>query len=280
MKRALETALWGVIAVGLHAGAVTLFLNDEGAAESAGAGGEAQLSLVAANASVAAMVAEWERPPEVQSAPAMTAPIAPAMPQMPAMSSPVTDAPMPPAMPSAPAFPMAAPQPPQIDTTPAERQPDPMPEIAEGASTPPPVRPADLSPPAPAPSPKQEPVQAQTASGSGGSTNAGQSQARAEAQAAEARRQSLVMQWGAQVAAAVERRKRYPSAARGAAGRVTLRITVATNGGLQSIAVVSSSGNEALNQAAIRAAQTARYPAAPSGLPDPSYSFNLPISFQ
>ncbi|NIY73520.1 energy transducer TonB [Marivivens donghaensis] len=276
MKRALETALWGVIAIGLHAGAVSLFLSDEGAAESAGSGGEAQLSLVAASASVAAMVDEWERPPEVQTAPAMTAPTAPAMPQMPAMTAPVMDSPMAPAMPSAPALPMASPQPPQIDTAPAERQPDQMPEIAEGAFTRPPVRPADLSPPAP----KQEPVQAQTASGSGGSTNAGQAQARAEAQAAEARRQSLVMQWGAQVAAAVERRKRYPSAARGAAGRVTVRITVAANGGLQSIAVVSSSGNEALDQAAIRAAQTARYPPAPSGLPDPSYSFNLPISFQ
>ena len=40
------------------------------------------------------------------------------------------------------------------------------------------------------------------------------------------------------------------------------------------------SPQEALDEAAIRAAQTARYPAAPSGLPDPSYSFNLPISFQ
>jgi protein TonB len=91
---------------------------------------------------------------------------------------------------------------------------------------------------------------------------------------------SLEAGWGAQIRSRIERRKAYPRAAGGAAGRVTLTITVARDGLLESVALAASSGHAALDQAAVAAVRRAgRLPAAPAGLGAPRHVFTLPMDF-
>lgn len=91
---------------------------------------------------------------------------------------------------------------------------------------------------------------------------------------------SLISRWGATIRKKVERRKTYPSAASGAEGKVTLRLTVTRGGALAGVSVARSSGNAALDKAAVQAVSRAgSFAAAPDGLTDASYSFTLQISF-
>lgn len=85
--------------------------------------------------------------------------------------------------------------------------------------------------------------------------------------------------WGASIRNQVERRKRYP-AGTDANGKTVLRLTISRDGRLSGVSLISSSGSKTLDKAAIRAAQRARYPAAPKGLSAAQYSFNLPVSFK
>lgn len=91
----------------------------------------------------------------------------------------------------------------------------------------------------------------------------------------------LKAEWGAAVRSKVERKRAYPVAAKGAAGTVKVRITLDPSGKVLAVLIVLSSGNDALDAAAIRAVKaTARFPAAPKGLSEGSYSFTLPMKFQ
>ena len=65
------------------------------------------------------------------------------------------------------------------------------------------------------------------------------------------------------------------------AGQVTLTLRIWRDGTLNGLGVARSSGNQALDEAALTAVRRAgRFPAAPDGLRDASYAFNLPIRFR
>lgn len=83
------------------------------------------------------------------------------------------------------------------------------------------------------------------------------------------------------LAAAIERERDYPVAARrrGEQGRVTLAIVIATNGRLISADVVGSSGFDVLDKAALGMVRRATLPPLAPGLGAESASFTIPIVF-
>ncbi|MCL4188853.1 MAG: TonB family protein, partial [Rhodobacteraceae bacterium] len=94
---------------------------------------------------------------------------------------------------------------------------------------------------------------------------------------------ALIARWGAGIRAAVERHKRYPDAARraGSEGRVALSLTVTRDGRLAALALATSSGDPALDAAALDAVRRAgRFPAAPQGLEGMSFPFTLTLAFR
>ncbi|WP_374301620.1 TonB family protein [Paracoccus sp. (in: a-proteobacteria)] len=91
---------------------------------------------------------------------------------------------------------------------------------------------------------------------------------------------SLMSQWGGQIRSCISRRASAPRGVR-EGGRVVLNLAVSRSGSIQGVGIGGSSGNPALDQAAVQAAQRAgRCPRAPAGLTDASYSFQLPINLQ
>ncbi len=290
MSGRLQAAAALALAVGLHLAAFALREAPVGAVSS-GAGGEDLVSLQAANASIAEMVEAWDKPPELAAVPEVAPP------------QPVPQPVQPPQMPDRPAIadaPPVLPQPvaPMALPTVAEALPQadvslPPPVVAEPAYEPAPmvdVRP----PPRPEPQKKSAPAPkkpakkaapsagqaAQRASGSGNGAQAGAGGASAAATLSKSAVNNLRASWGASIRTRVERRKTYPSAARGASGTVTVRLAVSRAGQLQAVSVAKSSGNAALDQAALNAVKAARsFPAAPKGLTESSYSFNLPMRF-
>lgn len=92
---------------------------------------------------------------------------------------------------------------------------------------------------------------------------------------------SMISQWGRQIRKRVERRKTYPRAAGRVEASVSLRLTVTRGGALAAVSVARSSGNAALDTAAVQAVSRAgSVPAAPKGLTDAQYSFTLAVSFK
>lgn len=270
----LQAAAALILALGLHLGAFALRPGPAGASGS-GVGGVDMISLQAAGPSVADMVAAWDAPPDAPPLPDMVAPAAAeAAPPSP-MAPPATDlAPALPALtsPLAPALPDALPK---ADTAPAPLPPPavkPRPRPASPASAVAKPRPAQ-----PAPS---ESSAAQQASGSGGGAVAGDGGQALAPSLSQGRIDDLTASWGAKIRARIERRKRYPMAADGASGTVTVRLTVSRSGALAALSIAASSGNAALDEAAIKAVRAAgRFPAAPEGVPQDSISFTLPMRF-
>ncbi len=240
-----------------------------------------------------------ERPDALQSPAPDSAPIrsAPA----PALSRPTTasapDAPAlpqfaaPDVVPSTPDTPprRAAPQlaapaaqadaPPDIATPP----PPGSTTLATATSPRPPQRPIEPEPPraaeVPRPSAPSTPQAARAATGEGGGVTQGAAPAQAQTPPAlsPAHRQSLMSQWGAQILARIERARPRVSGS----GQVALSLQVARNGQLAGVSVAQSSGNPALDQAALSAVRGAgRFPAAPDGLNEASYGFSLPVRFR
>lgn len=278
MSRLGEIAIFASLAVAAHVGA-WVGVGTPGA-EAEGAEGQAALTLVASSAQLAEMVEDWTRPvaamvqqpqitpPDLAAPAALTAPPRPsadASPALPAAPNPV-----------APQLPAALPQ---VDQS-AERSA--ILDRAPAASPRPVTRPAPKR--AAKPAPKQPaarpsaPVAAQKAAGAGAGQNAGKAKVQRSASLSKATRQKLIAQWGAKIRNRVERHKRYPAGTK-ARGKTVLRLTVARSGALRAVTVVRSSGDRKLDQAAIRAAKRARYPAAPKGLDGAQYKFNLPLSF-
>ena len=89
----------------------------------------------------------------------------------------------------------------------------------------------------------------------------------------------MMGEWGGRIRGAIEQRKRYPAGTR-ATGQVRLRLTVSTSGQLTALAIAGSSGDAALDRAALAAVQSARLPAAPRGMPGGSHGFTLTLSFR
>ena len=313
MKILLEYAVFVGVSVGAH----VLVLSQPGGMglPSGGEGGQEALTLAAMPANMGQLVDSWTRPPSLTQLAPVTAP--PALPDtMPAPDLPVLQAPpQAVAQPAPLAAPLAAPQAPVADAQPPiapdlpapplPRSPElPAPSTATTATAPaaptpvplpaptrPQMRPAlaqpqaraDAPPPPPPPQPQppvaSAPRAAQTAKGAGPAAEAGQSQDRAQQTGAgRAASQRLMAQWGGQVRAKIERKKRYPAGTR-AAGKVILRLRLDAAGALHSVSVRRSSGDRALDQAALNAVTQARLPRAPKGLGVGLFTFDLPMSF-
>jgi len=290
MIRVTEFLAFVAVAVALHLAVVVLGPQDKGLT-AAGDAGQAVISMQVSDPQLADMVDRWETPPELP-APGD----APEMPQAAAM-----DLPPPPTAPSVDAMPRATASPPQGLALPAP-EPESVPDASVTAPPPPPVakptpdtakladtrpreRPKRSAPPKPIAKadPARKPAAAsiaQRAAGQGQGADAGNARRSQASSLSNGQIQSLTAQWGAKLRRKVERRKRYPSAARGASGTVLVQLTVGRDGSLRGVALAQSSGNAALDQAAVRAVQSAgRFPPAPKGLSKASYSFTLPMQF-
>lgn len=284
MKRTAEVTLFAGLAALIH---VSLFASaPESGVQSSGAGGEAMVSIEAASATVAEMVETWERPPP--------------RPQMenPELEQPLT----PPDAPQMPEFELA--DAPRASVLVALKEPEAAEVVEIDQSTPPPPPPPEPEPepepepkpepkprPKPAPKPVETPPTAQTsnqtspgraaqrAAGSGGGAQAGAAGGASTATISAGQRAKLQSIWGAKIRSRIERRKRYPSGARGS-GRVVLRITVAASGALVNYRVAKSSGIAAFDQAALKAvARAGKFPKAPKGYDAAQLTFNLPMNF-
>ena len=155
--------------------------------------------------------------------------------------------------------------------------------LATAISPRPSQRPFDAPPrpeaPARASPAASAPQAARVASGQGGGATQGAAQAVTAAPAAlsASQRQSLMAQWGGQIRARIERARPRINGS----GQVLLALQVARGGQLTGLSVARSSGDPALDEAALSAVRRAgRFPAAPDGLTDAAYAFSLPIRFR
>ncbi|MCV6584211.1 MAG: TonB family protein [Marinibacterium sp.] len=318
MKRLAEILIFAVLAVALH---VAVFAaRPTAGTESGGAGGDALVSLEAAEATVAEMVEAWDTartaPPPVIKQPDITPPDIPQAPQAPQIN--LAEAPradmklaalpqidpdqvqidsMALRPPDPPPPPAVIPPPPPTPVTPPEPlADDPATDRRLESSPRPPVRPKRLEPPTPrkAPpvtKPQPQPDQgrkAATASAGRAAQKAAGSGGRSQAGSASAsvgtasagQAAKLQQVWGAKIRARVERAKRYPRGTN-ASGNVKLRIRVNRNGRLASVTVRASSGDARLDQAAVAAVKRAgRFPPAPKKLKGDSFGFNLTLKLQ
>lgn len=274
MKRAAELTVFAGIAALIHA---ALFAAAPGSgAQSSGAGGEALVSVQAADAAVAEMVEAWQRPPQY-------------MPQLePDLSQPPTV----PAAPAVPQFELA--RAPRAAAQIALARPAPAGTLeVETATAPPPPKkqPETAAKPAPRPKAVPEPRQArkaeqtaasragQRAAGSGGGAQAGQAGNAAAATAQTGQEAKLQAVWGAKIRARIERRKRFPAGASGS-GVAVVRITVSRSGQLLDYRIAKSSGSAAFDQAALQAvARAGTFPSAPQKLGLSQLTFTLPMAF-
>lgn len=286
MRRAGEFGIAAGLAVGLHLAAfAALGSGVPAGVESAGDGGEALVSLMPSDAGIAALVDRWERPPVVDMSEIAPSP-QPKVEAVPEMNLPqlAVPEPEPPALPT-PALQALSP----VETLPdlaalappPKPEPAPEPEREVQPEAEPEAEPAPAAKPAPAKPAPAEPQQGQVAAGEGEGKAAGKSGTAQAATASGAGAEALRAEWGAEIRARIERRKSYPRDGDGAAGTVKLRIVMGADGRLRGVAVVSSSGSQALDAAAVRAVERAgRFPRAPKGLGVDEVSFTLPISFR
>ncbi|MEW2914169.1 TonB family protein [Leisingera sp. JC11] len=271
MRRTAEFTVFAGLAGLIH---IALFAcaPDTGA-QSSGAGGEALVSLQPASAEVARMAEAWQKPPETpQPAPPSAEPLpqvqAPVLPQIELARAPRAAVLAPLAQP-------AAAQQVQADTAPP---PPPKPRRSESKQEP--QAKPQATPPPKANSTRNAAGQAgQRAAGAGGGAEAGQSSGARTATANPGREAKLRNVWGNKIRARIERRKRYPSGARGQA-QVILRLTVARDGRLLDHRIAKSSGIAAFDQAALAAvARAGNFPPAPKKLQASQIRLSLPISF-
>lgn len=176
------------------------------------------------------------------------------------------------ALPTLPAPPPAADLPRQVDPVPpppaAPKPPEPAPQTA---AAPEPAKPK-AAPPAPTPAPA-----AKAPTGDAGKSVTATRSDGSKAGTAQAKQ--AMQGWGSDIRKRIEARKAYPAAARGAQGTVTVRLTVSRAGKLLGVSVATSSGDAALDRAAIKAVQSARLPRAPAAVTADSASFTLPMKF-
>ncbi len=259
MRNQVEFLTFTLVAAAILWGGFVLHPSDPGSASS-GDGGAQLSSLEASSASIAAMVAEWERPPESQQAVAGDL-------SEPAFAEPPV-APVPHGVDGpAPAAAQSLPEPPQ-----PSQPPDPA-----AARPPPPPAPEPAARRVDKPRPAAPDSAAQRAAGSGGGASAGAAR-QGTATLSKARRDDLMASWGSAIRARIERRKRAPRG--GGSGTVMLRLAVSSNGELAGVSVIRSSGQPALDESALRAVTSARFPKAPSGLPRGAHAFTLPVTFR
>ena len=256
---------------------------------SAGSGGEATLSLMAASGDMTEMVATWARPVDVMQevSELSVTPITtrsdiemPSSPQaMPPEIPPLDSVPIQmldalPQMDTSSVRPAVMKAAPQTSLRPQDRPNQPAATPSGNAAR----EKAKTIPQKPATQPQSSGASAQTAAGSGSGQNAGAKTVQRSASLSKAARQNLLAEWGASIRNRVERRKRYPRGAR-VTGTTILRITISSEGQLIATRIAKSSGSEALDQAAKQAVSRARFPSAPAALDQARYHFNLPLAF-
>lgn len=286
MRAAAEVTGAVGLAVVLHLGALAWVPVVPGAVAS-GEGGEHLASLEAADSVLAALVADWDRPPAPDPLPPALSLPAPTLADLvppPVMAAPapvLAPAPLPPPAPPAETATPAPPRLPPAPLPPAQ-PPRPAPPGTDATAAPAPqpaaTAPARKARPEARSAPPARPAQKAAGSGSGAQAGAGGG---AQASLSKAQVNDLRSRWGAAIKARVERRKAFPPAARGATGSATLRLTVAASGALLGVGIATSSGNTALDQAALQAVQgAAPFPAAPQGVPPGNQTFTLRLRFQ
>lgn len=279
-----QAALALVLAIALHLVAFAL-RPDVAGASSGGVGGMDTATIAAAHPALAELVATWDTAPDM---PAQSeAPAAPppetTLPEVPqAEAPPQLAAPLALAQPVAEAPPTADVSLPPPEAPPKQAKPSAAP-LPLAAREPAPKRPSPKQAEQPkvekpAAKPKAEKSrktkaaqgQSQKAAGRGGGDTAG------TAKPSKAQTANLARQWGAAIQARIERRLRKSVGV----GRVTVQVTVARSGQLLAMKIARSSGQPALDEAAMRAVRAAgRLPDAPKGFAADSHSFNLPLRF-
>jgi periplasmic protein TonB len=257
MTRAFEFTPFLFVALSVHLWAFGSIPG--GAGSDGGDSGFDQISLNAPSGDLAALVADWMRPPATSAQPPAQQPAespnaqAPQMPQMEGLG---VDAAV-----------QALPELPKPSAAPA------LPQFAQALAAPSPRPQARPEKPRPA----QAKAPAQRAAGSGKQASAGQGGKAQDTARNGTDQAGLMAEWGGAIRTAVLRNQGQP--AQRASGTVHLRVSVRSNGQLAGVAVRKSSGHAALDAAAIAAVQRARLPAAPKGLSGTQH-FNLPISFR
>lgn len=108
--------------------------------------------------------------------------------------------------------------------------------------------------------------------------NSGRNNTDSNASAAASR--AAVSNYPGKVQSKLRRALRYPAAARGVSGEVRVQFSIAANGRASGIRVVKSSGNAALDKAAIATVKRAApFPAIPPGSGRSSWKFTVPLLF-
>ena len=106
-----------------------------------------------------------------------------------------------------------------------------------------------------------------------------QSAAKSDPAASAGEAKALKADWGSKVRARINRKVALP--ADSAPGTVKVRLEIAASGALLAVGIAQSSGQAALDAAALKAVKSAApFARAPKGLSEPSYSFSLPITFK
>jgi protein TonB len=206
------------------------------------------------------------------------------------------------AAPSTPVVPVAAPMPEPASLAsamptalPAAEPPAPMPEpVAQKPAAPAPkaIKPKAPAPVAEAP-PETKPVtktakaevpakpvqKAAEPAAAPAPQPASQSAAKSDPAASAGEAKALKADWGSKVRARINRKVALP--ADSAPGTVKVRLEIAASGALLAVGIAQSSGQAALDAAALKAVKSAApFARAPKGLSEPSYSFSLPITFK
>lgn len=298
MRRALEIAGLFTIAAALHVSAAAIMLPEQ---LKQGEPTEAPPSptVAAGGAEIEAMVAAWDAPPAAEMAQDLPPP--PPQPAAPPdQPAPATDAPPLPLAAPAMAQPLPEPARPNLPAPPPLPRIDPaqldlpelrdlsppevQPRLALDASARPARRPdrREARPePQRQPQAQAQPQQQAQRQQPARQRQAGQGQSTPEAGSggvSASQRASLMSQWGAQIRSCINRNARAPRGLRGG-GQVVLSLSIGRDGAVRGVGLAASSGQPALDQAATEAARRAgRCPAAPAGLAEPAYAFELPIS--
>jgi len=276
MTRAAEALLCVALSLGAHV-ALMGITPRLGGVEAQGDAGTQLVSMAASTAALKTLVEQWDgfAPPEslTEIAPPASPTEALDVPQS-ANASPMPFEAPPMAMTN-----LSRPEPQSLDVVPPEapKPPDPPAPLPPDVPKSTPAKPV---PSQPVKRPSATQSEAQKAAGSGGQTARGTRGASQEATLDAGQIKHDLSAWGGGIRAAIERKKRYPSAAHGAKGKVVLQISVARSGALRSVAVTRSSGNAVLDQAALSAVQSiGQFKPAPNSLTQNSYSFSLQINF-
>lgn len=305
-----DLAVAFVVATAIHVGALTLGPSREGGA-GAGDGGADRMRVEAVSPALAALVSDWDRPPETSEPITLASPTKEtSITKRPAPESLPRTSPVPP-MPGttdtagvAPKLASALPEPPPVSTTPnaptAPVSNDARPGIPSAIALPniepdaPDMRTAALPPPkdiaprmADRPEPRPERMQPaapevtrRVATGVGNDGTAGTTRTAPSAKALEASQQAATSEWASAIQRRIGRHQAYPRGAR-AEGRVRVAMVVMPDGRLDRVSVVQSSGADLLDAAALAAVRSAApFPPAPEMLTDKWFNVGQWITFE